>query len=90
MEGERTEKKLPPGVKPHRCNPHLDALLDDPSRMVQLNTLKTLSNVVVHPDARAMLNNDKTVARLEELAAVEDRLASRAAATCLALVLWTP
>lgn len=68
----------------------LDALLDDPSRMVQLNTLKTLSNVVVHPDARAMLNNDKTVARLEELAAVEDRLASRAAATCLALVLWTP
>jgi len=28
MEGERTEKKLPPGVKPHRCNPHLDALLD--------------------------------------------------------------
>jgi hypothetical protein len=68
----------------------LDSLLDDPSRMVQLNTLKTLSNVVVHPDAREILNNEKTVARLEELAAVEDRLASRAAATCLALVLWTP
>ena len=27
----------------------LEELLDDPSRMVQLNTLKTLSNVVVHP-----------------------------------------
>ena len=46
--------------------------------------------MVVHPDAREILNNEKTVARLEELAAVEDRLASRAAATCLALVLWTP
>lgn len=68
----------------------LDGLLNDPSRMVQLNTLKTLSNVVVHPEARKMLNNEKTVARLEELAAVDDRLASRAAATCLALVLWSP
>ena len=24
----QSQKQLPPGIKPHRCNPHLDALLD--------------------------------------------------------------
>jgi hypothetical protein len=69
----------------------LSGLLDDPSRSVQLNTLKALSQVVVHPEARTFLNNERTIGRVQELIQVQNNtLLSRAAQAFLCLVVWMP
>ena len=70
----------------------LTGLLNDPSRNVQLNTLKALSQIVVHPEARTYLNKDvRIVERVDELIQVENNsLLSRAAQTFKNLVLWRP
>jgi hypothetical protein len=70
----------------------LTNLLNDPSRNVQLFTLKALSQVVVHPQARKYLNGDKRIIeRVTELInATNNSLLSRAAQTFYDLVLWKP
>lgn len=70
----------------------LTRLLNDPSRNVQLNTLKALSQIVVHPQARTYLNQDKRIVeRIQELISVENNsLLSRAAQTFYDLVVWNP
>ena len=66
-------------------------LLADRNRLVLLNSLKTLSNVVAHPQARQVLQADATVARLRELSeTADDRLLARSAKQALDLVLWRP
>ena len=58
---------------------------------MQLNTIKTLSQIVVHSEARKYLNSERTVNRMTELMNVENNsLLSRAARTLYNLVLWKP